>query len=200
MIQKINMRYLIAFFIVFTFNFAVVCQYTISSSYISIIEYSLKISYSSNGYVHAKPRGNFYQNVQSTLQARYDYNHQWCSNEYWRVKDLNLINTKNISTLNNYKNTRLTWVYNAIKSWNLGVNQNANTIINYCSEIFTYSYIKDEIKLLKAINLEIFNLKEDNPGEYHRTKRYSELGLVLEKLKSCDSSEISSLAWEYGLN
>jgi hypothetical protein len=194
------MRYLILFFVVFTFNFGCLCQYTISSSYISIIKYTIKISYSSKGYVHAKPQGNFYQNVQSTLQARYDYNHQWCSNEYWRVKDLNLINSNNISTLNNYKNERLTWVYNAIKTWNLGVDQNAYTIINYCSEIFTYSNIKAEIKLLKAINMEINYLKRTYPSQYHLTKRYNELGLVLEQLKSCEPSEISSLAWNYGLN
>jgi hypothetical protein len=194
------MRYLLVFLVVFLFIFQSLSQYTISSSYISIIEYSIKISYSSNGYVHAKPHGNFYQNVQSTLQARYDYNHQWCSNEYWRVKDLKLINYSNISILNTYKNQRLSWVYNAIRSWNLGVDNNAYTIINYCSEIFSYPYIKDEIKLLKAINMEIIFLKRDFPREYHLTKRYNELGLVLEKLKSCEPSEISSLAWNYGLN
>lgn len=174
-------------------------QTYISATYITAVNYSIKISYSGSNYSYSKPYYNTQHYAQATLQARYDYNHQWCSNEYWAVKDLTLVNASNRATLSNYKNQRLPWVYNAIKTWNLGVDQNAHTIINYCCEIFSYKAIKDEISILRAINGEIHRLKRTLPGEYHLSKRYQELSTVLTKLNGCSPSEINTLAWNYGL-
>jgi hypothetical protein len=174
-------------------------QSYISQTYVTALSYSVKISYYGSSYSYAKPYTNSSHRAQATLQARYDYNHQWCSNEYWRLKDLTLVNETNRETVNNYKNQRLSWVYNAIKSWNLGVDQNANTIINYCTEIFNYKQIKDELTLLSAISLEIQRLKNNLPGEFHLSKRYSELAEVLKELRSCSPSDISSIAWKHGL-
>jgi hypothetical protein len=174
-------------------------QTYISQTYMTAVSYSIKISYYNSSYSYAKPYASASHYAQATLQARYDYNHQWCSNEYWRVKDLTLVNETNIATLNGYKNIRLPWVYNAIKTWNLGIDQNAKKIINYCTEIFNYGVIKDEIAILSAINLEIQRLKNNLPGEFHLSKRYLEIANVLSELNSCSPAQISALAWEHGL-
>jgi hypothetical protein len=192
------MRYL---FFVFVFSFTLIgySQSYISQVYMTAVSYSIKIRYSSAGYSYSKPYTSVQHYAQATLQARYDYNHQWCSNEYYAVKNLTLVNNMNRSILTNYKNQRLPWVYNAIKTWNLGVDQNAYKIINYCSEIFNYQYIKDEISLLKAINSEIIRLKNSMPEKFHLSSRYKELAIVLSELNQCSSRDISSLAWKYGL-
>lgn len=192
------MKKLILFYFLWIASF-VFSQTYISETYITAVNYSIKISYSGSSYSYSKPYSSTQHYAQATLQARYDYNHQWCSNEYWAVKNLTLVNASNRATLNNYRNQRLPWVYNAIKTWNLGVDQNAYTIINYCCEIFSYPAIKDEISILKAINGEIHRLKRTLPGEYHLSKRYQELSVVLTKLNGCSPSEINTIAWNYGL-
>jgi hypothetical protein len=171
----------------------------ISYSYLEVIQYSIKFSYSSSGsYSHYAPYFS-YQNALATLQARYDYYHSVISNEYYKLKDLTLINKTNQATLQSYKNQRLNWVYNAGSTWDLGNSTNSTNIINYCCEIYSYPSIKNELSLLKAINSEINRLKRDYPGEYHKTERYKELGIVMDKLANCSTSEISQLAWDYGL-
>ncbi len=116
-----------------------------------ILIYSVEINYSnSNGsYQPWSPDWNFYGNALAQMQARYDRNHSILSKEYFKLKDLKLINSTNQSTLNNYRAARLSWIYNAITSWDLGNESNTANIRNYCCEIYSYSSIKNEITLLQ---------------------------------------------------
>jgi hypothetical protein len=171
----------------------------ISYNYLEVIEYSIKFSYSSSGsYSHYSP---YYStgNTLATLQARYDYYHSVISIEYYKLKDLNLINKKNKETLLSFQNNRLSWIYKACSTWDLSNSTNSNYIINYCCEIYSYPSIKNEISLLSSINSEINRLKRDYPGEYHKTERYKELGIVMDKLTNCSISEIGQMSWDYGL-
>jgi hypothetical protein len=170
----------------------------ISYEYTEILIYSVKINYSSsNGYYQPwSPDLNFYGNALAQMQARYDRNHSSLSKEYFKLKDLKLINTTNQSTLNNYRTQRLGWVYNTISSWDLGNETNTANIRNYCCEIYSYSFIKNEITLLQSCQTELNRIKYKDPDNYLYSKRYQSIMKTLDKLKNCSTSEISRLSWE----
>ncbi len=178
---------------------------TFNTSYLSynsieIVNYSVKFSFSSSGtYSYYAPYISS-QYVLANLQSRYDYYHSIVSEEYHKLNGLTLINRENQETLQAYKEKRLNWIVANIKKIDFTNVNYSNKTINYLCEIYSYPSIKSELSLLKAINLEIKRLAYKYPGEYHKTERYKELGLVLSKLANCSTSEIGRLAWDYGLN
>ena len=170
----------------------------ISYEYTQILIYSVEINYSySNGsYQPWSPDLNFYGNALAQMQARYDRNHSILSKEYFKLKDLKLINSTNQSTLNNYRAERLGWIYNAAKSWDLGNETNTATIRNYCCAIYSYSSIKNEITLLQNCQTELNRIKYKDPDNYLYSKRYQSIMKTLDKLKNCSTSEIDEMSWE----
>jgi hypothetical protein len=170
----------------------------ISYEYTQILLYSVEINYSSsNGsYQPWSPDWNFYGNALAQMQARYDRNHSSLSKEYFKLKDLKLINTINQSTLNNYRAARLGWIYNATSTWDVGNDANYANIRNYCCEIYSYSSIKSEITLLQSCQTELNRIKYKDPDNYLYSKRYQSIMKTLDKLKHCSTSEIEGLSWE----
>jgi len=191
------MKKLIISFSILTSAYFSHSQY-ISYEYTQILIYSIEINYSnSNGsYQPWSPDYNFYGNAMAQMQARYDRNHSILSKEYFKLKDLKLINSSNQSTLSNYRTTRLGWIYNSIKSWDLGNESNTANIRNYCCEIYSYSSIKNEISLLQSCQTELNRIKNKDPDNYLYSKRYQSIMKTLEKLKNCSTSEIQGLSWE----
>ena len=170
----------------------------ISYEYTQILIYSIEINYSSsNGsYQPWSPDWNFYGNALAQMQARYDRNHSILSKEYFRLKDLKLINSSNQSTLTNYRIARLDWINNSISTWDLGNDANTANIRNYCCEIYSYSSIKNEITLLQSCQTELNRIKYKDPDNYLYSKRYQSIMKTLDKLKNCSTSEIEGLSWE----
>ncbi len=170
----------------------------ISNEYTQILIYSVEINYSSsNGsYQPWSPDWNFYGNALAQMQARYDRNHSILSKEYFKLKDLKLINATNQSTLINYRAARLGRIYNAIKSWDLGNETNTANIRNYCCKIYSYTSIKNEITLLQSCQTELNRIKYKDPDNYLYSKRYQSIMKTLDKLKNCSTSEIEGLSWE----
>jgi uncharacterized protein (TIGR02145 family) len=172
---------------------------SISFYHIEIINFSTKFYYNTNGSYDYASSGFSYQNALETMQARYDYYHGLVSNEYFKLKDFSVINQGNQRILEDYKNQRLNWVYNAGSNWDLGVPDNAISILNYCTEIYSFSTIKEEILLLKQVNREIKRLKAQYPNDFYNTQRYADLSAAIKELYNCAPSEISNLSWRYGL-
>ncbi|MEY3498677.1 MAG: hypothetical protein RL308_346 [Bacteroidota bacterium] len=170
----------------------------ISYEYTQTLIYSLEITYSSsNGsYQPWSPDLNFYGNALAEMQARYDRNHSILSKEYFKLKDLKLINSTNLSTLNNYRAARLTWIYNSISSWDLGNESNTANIRNYCCEIYSNSSIRNEITLLQSCQNELNRIKSKDPDNFLYSKRYQSIMKTLDKLKNCSTSAIEGLSWE----
>lgn len=170
----------------------------ISYEYTQILIYSIEINYSSsNGsYQPWSPDWNFYGNALAQMQARYDRNHSILSKEYFRLKDLKLINSSNQSTLTNYRIARLDWINNSISTWDLGNDANTANIRNYCCEIYSYSSIKNEITLLQSCQTELNRIKYKDPDNYLYSKRYQSIMKTLDKLKNCSTSEIEGMSWE----
>ncbi len=191
------MKKLIFLIYISTSTYLSYSQY-ISYEYTQILIYSIEINYSnSNGsYQPFSPDYNFYGNVMAQMQARYDRNHSILSKEYYKLKDLKLINSSNQATLEKYKSARLGWIYNAIKSWDLGNETNTANIRNYCCEIYTYTSIKNEITLLQSCQTELNRIKYKDPDNYLYSRRYQSIMKTLDKLKNCSSSEIEGLSWE----
>ena len=198
----INRHLLIFFYILFSLN-SIFCQTNyqsrISYTQLEIISFSLQFKYSTNGSYEFENSSFSYQGALQTLQARYDYYHALVSTEYFKLKDLYLVNRQNQNLLQQYKNERLTWIYNAGRTWDLGIPENAINILNYCTEIYGYSSIKSELQMLKVISQEINRLKREYPDDYYNSQRYSDIGRALEELSTCSSSDIASIAWQYGL-
>ena len=88
------------------------------------------------------------------------------------------------------------WIYNAIRSWDLGNETNTSNIRNYCCEIYSYSSIKNEITLLQSCQKELDRIKYKDPDNYLYSKRYQSIMKTLYKLKNCSASEIAELSWE----
>ncbi len=170
----------------------------ISFEYTQILVYSVEINYSSSTgtYQPWTPDLNFYGNAMAQMQARYDRNHSSLSKEYFKLKDLKLINTTNQSILNNYRSTRLGWIYNAISTWDVGNDANYANIRNYCCEIYSYQSIKNEITLLQSCQAELNRIKYKDPDNYIYSKRYQSIMRTLDKLKNCATSDIEKLSWE----
>jgi hypothetical protein len=174
-------------------------SYSISYSEISVMSLSVRISYSGSSY--SSPYFNT-ASALNTLQQRYDYYHKMISNEWGRLEDFDLLNANNKVTLNNHKIavrdffaqnsglSRIDWAQNGAY---------AVEITNWIGSIYNNKSIKSEISLLKAINSEYRRLKNNDPDNFHKSSRYSELALVLNKLKTCSTSEIGNLAVTYGL-
>ena len=170
----------------------------ISYEYTQILSYSLEItySYSTGSYQPYSPDMNFYGNALAQMQARYDRNHAILSKEYYKLKDLNLINVNNKTTLNNYRANRLNWIYNAISTWDLGNESNTSNIRNYCCEIYSYTGVKNELNLLQSCQIELNRIKYKDPDNFLYSKRYNSIMKTLEKLKNCSVEEIKNLSWE----
>lgn len=171
----------------------------ISYAYVEIVKYSYKFTYTSTGTYSPYVPQITYQDALRTMQARYDYNHARVSTEYFKFKDLQLINVHNKKTLADYKTQRLDWVYNAGSTWDLGETENAEKILAYCCEIYTYASIKQELSLLQAVYREVLRLKTKDPDNFYKSDRYKTLGEVLNKLANCELSELGQLAWDNGL-
>jgi hypothetical protein len=170
----------------------------ISFEYTEILIYSIEIKYSSSSgsYQPFSPDLDFYGNAMAQMQARHDRNFKSLSNEYFKLKDLKLINYSNNSTLNNYRAERLNWVKRAIESSDVGNESNTSKIRNYCSAIYSYPSIKNEILLLQSCQKELNRIKYKDPDNFLYSKRYQSIMKTLEKLKNCSTSEIQELSWE----
>lgn len=171
-------------------------SYIIPEQYNEILILSVSFSYSSSGtYTYSYPFG-FYGAALETMQARYDQNHKIISKEYNKLKDLELINKTNQKTLQTYKDQRLDWIYKAGSNWDLGNQDNANKILNYCCEIYSYPSIKKELKLLQKCETELTRLKTKDPDSYLYTPRYRAISKLLSRLADCPTDEIGNLNWE----
>jgi hypothetical protein len=168
----------------------------ISFEYTQILIYSVEINYTNSSYQPWSPDYNFYGNAMAQMQARYDRNHSILSKEYFKLKDLKLINSSNQATLENYRANRLSWIYNAISTWDLGNETNTSKIRNYCCEIYSYTSIKNEITLLQSCQSELNRIKYKDPDNYLYSKRYQSIMKTLDKLKNCSTSDIEGLSWE----
>lgn len=190
-------KYLIPFLIIFVLH--KVNGQSVSylpTRYTEILIYSVSFSYSSGGsYSYSRPSFS-YANVLSTLQARYDHNLATISKEYYKLKDLELINKSNQVTLQQYKNQRLDWIYKVAPTYDLGDESNSNKVLEYCCEIYSYPSIKKEITLLQKCNTELERIKYADPNGYPLSKRYRSISKVLEKLSTCLPEEIGKLNWE----
>jgi hypothetical protein len=176
---------------------AVSINYEITSYDLVIVQNSYTISYSQNNYNRFQPDLSFHNNVLQTLQARYDYNYNRVSGEYTRLWHLELINETNKAIFKDYKDVISRNVDTKDVNW--GIDANADAWITYITQPFNVESIKNEIKLLQKINAEINRIKRTDPDNFYKSKRYTEMAEVLNKLKSCSISEISNIAWKYGL-
>jgi len=189
------MQKILLVFFIFCLSKNSFSQY-ISYEYTQILIYSVKINYTNNTYKPFSPDMDFYGNALAQMQARYDRNRAMLSNEYFKLKDLKLINTANQAILDNYKAQRLVKIHNAIKYNDLGNDYNTNQIKNYCCEIYSYPSIKNEITLLQSCQNELNRIKNNNPDNFIYSVRYQSIMKTLDHLKNCPSSEIIELSWE----
>lgn len=173
-------------------------QTTLSYQTISIVQNSVSYYYIGETYSYSAPSSSL-GNALAAMQARFDYNHQILSNEYHKLQDLQLINKTNQASLSAFKVEALPWVKKMITTTDVGDSKWANQILTYCCQLYSRPAIKQEIELLKAINLELNRLKREFPGTFHTTDRYKEIGTVLSTLENCSTSGIADLAWEHGL-
>jgi len=168
-----------------------------SASYISILAYSIEISYSSsNGFYQPfSPNYASYANILATLQAKYDKNHAIISKELGKLLGLDLINITNRATLKQHQET----ISEEVKmkcTGNVGDQEYADGWIKYVTQTFRIPEIKDEILLLQSCQTELNRIKHKDPDNYIYSTRYKSIMKTLDLLKNCRTSEIKSLSWE----
>lgn len=152
--------------------------------------------FNSGNYIPYTPNDVVQYSAYATMQARYDRGHSIVSAEYWKLKNLELINKQNIAYLNNYKNSRIKWVDTNIKSADLGKQEVLNVFIKNLCEIYDRPEIKNEISLLKSCHDELNRIKRNDPDNFIYSKRYRAIVSVLSKLENISPSLINTLSWE----
>lgn len=124
-------------------------QYTtsyLSYSYTEVLSYSLKITYSIDGSYKSSNQNFSYSNALNTLQARFDYNKRLVEIEYGKLLDLNLINKSNKKTLQEYKSKIKQEVETKGGRADFSKSSVTQEWINYVSQPFRHTTIKDEIE------------------------------------------------------
>lgn len=197
-------RIFIAFYLLFLFSKSHGQTYSISYSQIEVVSYSIKYSYSNNG-SYDYQAGNYYSSEEmlATLEARYNYNRKLVTNEWGKLKQCVLINQYNKQGLyahqtavdkyfeeNNAALSTVDWAQNG---------KLAMELVTYISSIYNNKGIKAELQILHNINAEYYRIKNKNPDDFYKSDRYYELAYVLKSLETCSVSEISELAFKYGL-
>ena len=143
----------------------------ISYEYLEILTFSLEFSYSNSGTYQPNAVFSLYGNALIALEERYKKNHAIISAEYYKLKDLEMINLYNRDILNTYRNARLQTIYQAGSTWDLSKSADASRLLEFCCEIYSYPSIKRELTLLKNCQNEIDRLKRVNPDGYPLTTR-----------------------------
>lgn len=175
---------------------------SISGDYLVVLQYISNFSYSSTGvYIYSNPSNQygFVEDGMVAMQGNYDYNHAKCSKEYWKLKKLQLVNESNKAQLDSYRNVVLPKVEQSIRTVDLTLSSNTGKMLNYICKIYEHKPIMDEINLLGAIDKELRRLYLKDPDTFHKSARYKEMGLVLNRLATCSWDQIPKLAFEYGL-
>jgi len=172
----------------------------VTSDDLIIVGQTTSFTYSGNSYVPFTPDWNFYNNALTTMQARYDYNYQRINGEYGKLLKLKLINPENQKILNEYQ----IFIDNKIKNTHTdnidwSIDKNANSYLNFITQVYKIESIKSEIKLLQNIQYELIRIKYKDPDNFYHSKRYEELISALRDLKNSGASEINNIAWKYGL-
>jgi len=152
--------------------------------------------FSNNNYIPYIPGDAIQYSAYATFQARYDRAHSIVSTEYWKLKNLDLINRQNLEYLNKYRVSRIEWVDNNIKSADLSKQEVLNNFVNNLCEIYKRPEIKSEISLLKSCYDEMNRIKRNDPDNFIYSKRYRAIVSVLNKLENIPLSSINSLSWE----
>lgn len=194
-----NISYALILLAFCSFDQKVFSQYStsyLSYEYTEILSYSIKITYSTSGSYKPTTIYDFYGNALSTLQARYDQNRKVIEEEYGRVWYLELINKSNKATLNKYKSTIKAEIDAKAGYADFSKSSVTDSWVNFISQPFRISSIKDEIKLLQSCQKELNRIKYQDPDNYIYSKRYKSIAQTLEKLKTCSSSEIKNLSWQ----
>jgi hypothetical protein len=176
-------------------------NYNITSIDLTIIEQSVNYYYINNTYNSNYGAGanGFYGNVLATKQAQYDYNYKRVSQEYGKLLRLELINIPNQTWLNKNRKIIQNYVQTNSSNVDFGNDANAESYIEYITQVYKVESIRDEIKLLHSINNELIRIKNKDPDNFYKSERYTELGKALSELRDCEMGGISKIAWKYGL-
>ena len=170
----------------------------ITDNELLIVSSSYRYQYVGSTYKPFTPDYAFYSNVLNTRQAQYDANLKKINGEWGKLMSLELINETHKTMLIQYKST----ISKEIKTncnGDLSDDSYANSWLTYISQVFNIETIRNEIILLQKINQEFQRLKNNNPDNFHKSVRYSEMCNALSLLKKCDIREINTISVKYGL-
>jgi hypothetical protein len=124
-------------------------------------------------------------------------------NTSWgKIRYCELINKENNKIIRN-KDVAIENYLNANNHFrHVDLGRNGDFVVKVCNwmtDVFNYSNIKAEIKVLQAINYEYNRLKRTYPDDFYKRERYLELGKVVNMIENCSPSEIGKIGMEYGL-
>jgi hypothetical protein len=166
---------------------------------LEIISFSITIKYEDDAFYP-----DYYSTASalSTLQARYDYYHGMINKAWGKVHNFHCINETNEKKITNkdieINNYMIANGYFTHVDWA----QNGSFAVKICewmTDVFNNTYVKNEIKLLQAINTEYWRLKKTYPDDFYKRDRYFDLCKAIEELKTCSTSEIENISSNYGL-
>ena len=154
------------------------------------------------GYEVFKPDWDFYNNALSTMQARFDYNHEILSVEYNKMLELQLVNKTNNERLLRWKQENLAeWERQASNS-NLGNQRVFQALLNNILIVYDDPYIKDELILMQIYGFMLHFVKKGMSGkELSQDPNYTrKMYSLLNDLSTCSLSEIEHLQSKHGLD
>lgn len=173
--------------------------YNITSYDIKIIQKSIFVYYDGNRFRDSYEPYYSPKNALAAMQAKFDYYYNLVNSAYSKVFYQELLNHENKLDLSDFKK-QLEITIKKYSNVNWAQNSNlANSLRGYFLCIYDKESVKSELLLLQAINSEMNRLKNTYPGRFHKTERYNELLLAIKRLKTCKSSEITQISFDFGL-
>jgi hypothetical protein len=148
--------------------------------------------------IHAQ---NFLEAEKSALDnktAQYGVGYNKCNDAYWQLMNVQLVNKVNLALVTPYKAAVKAWADANFKNYDLSLDANVSTILEYFTRWKTLR-VFDEMILLTNLQSEIERIKLKDPDGFYKSDRYYEMQTVLKELESCSPDDINKIAWKHGL-
>lgn len=180
---------------IFLINTKGIAQSYISFNKTEILRISVYYTITNNVYQPDYNQNSITVMAYAAMQERFDRNFDFIKAELTKVRNLQLINKSNQDYLTEFKRVRMPF-WRSISHADLSKGEIVSHCLKYIVDIYDYSSIRDEIKLLQSCNYELSRIKNQDPDNYIYSKRYRAISNVLLELETCNNYQIKNLSWE----
>lgn len=166
--------------------------------YLEVLSSTSKISYVGLRYTSDEhlftPDFNMIANALEIMQRRYDAAFDLISHEYRKLKELKLLNIRNVELLKSHQSQVDTWMKSNLHNADLSKPNISKSILDYITSIYSITSIANEIKILQGLDQVYFSALQSFPTHKNincLTIVEKDVSGALKKIESCNEYELS---------